>query len=622
MCGICGYMNHQNKVESDKIISYMNSKLKTRGPDAQNVYIDNNLAFGHSRLSIIDVSLGNQPMTKILKEKEYTIIYNGEIYNTDEVRDVLISKGYDFFSHCDTEVVLTAYAEFKEKCVEYFNGIFSFAIYDKVDNSIFLCRDHLGIKPLFYTLANCATSESKTLIFASEIKAILAHPDVKAILDKQGLLELLGLGPAHSPGFTYFKNILEVKPGHYANFKNNELIIKRYWDLETRECNETEEQAIEHINYLLKDATKRQLVSDVGICSMLSGGIDSSILTTVAKSQVKDLNTFSIDFTGNEKNFVANDYQGTRDSDYVEIMRNFLNTEHHNVYFSNSDLYTLLIDSLVARDMPGMADIDSSMFAFCKSINASGFKVCLSGECSDEIFGGYPWFYKEHLINYDSFPWALSKDIRKQIVKKGILEGDELVGYIEYRYNETLKDVTKLDKNDFFNNRFRNINYLTVKWFMNTLVERTDRMSMANSLEVRVPYADYRIFEYVYNLPAKMKLGMHSDDDTPIEKYLLRKAFENELPNEIVYRKKSPFPKTYDPKYLTLVENEVLSILANPKSKILQIIDKDYVSDIIVTKGRSLTQNWFGQLMTYPQTLAYLIQIERWLRLYNVEIEI
>lgn len=301
-------------------------------------------------------------------------------------------------------------------------------------------------------------------------------------------------------------------------------------------------------------------------------------------------------------------------------MKNFLNTSHKTILVENTKLFDLLTDSLIARDMPGMADIDSSMFEFCNKISKNGFKVCLSGECSDEIFGGYPWFYKEHLSMHEGFPWALSENLRDNLVKPNLLKKNELREYVERKRQETLKDVN-LNCNDEFENRFRKINYLTIKWFMTCLVERTDRMSMANSLEVRVPFADHRIFEYVYNLPAKMKLGM-SKSTNITEKYLLRKAFEKELPEDIVYRKKSPFPKTYAPKYLNLVESKVQSILNNKNSKILNIINKDYVQNMLNIHGENLTENLFGQLMTYPQTLAYLIQIENWLNIYNIEIEI
>ncbi len=616
MCGFCGYVNYKKDVTNKYNIEFMNNIIKHRGPNEQNVIIKDNIALGHVRLSIIDLKLGSQPMEKEHDGNKYVICYNGELYNTKEIKDDLIKKGYSFKTKCDTEVVLTAFIEYGTECLKNLNGIFSFCIYDYNKNSIFLARDHLGIKPLFYSL-----TKDGTLVFASEIKAILKHNEITPILDKEGFMELFALGPAHSPGKTYFKNIYELKAGHYAIFDTNGLFTDKFWDLETRECNDTEEEAISKIHFLLKDSLNRQLVSDVGISSMLSGGIDSSILTKLANDQIKDLTTFSIDFKGNDKNFVANDYQGSKDSDYIKIMREHLSTTNKDIKIDNEYLFTLLKDAMIARDMPGMADIDASMFAFCKAIKENGFKVCLSGECSDEIFGGYPWFYKEHLINHIGFPWALSENLRSNIIRPGILKDNEIQEYVLNARNETLKPVTAIAPNDTYENRYRNINYLTIKWFMNTLVERTDRTSMANSLEIRVPFADYRIFEYVYNLPAKMKLGLNHSD-TPIEKHLLREAFKNDIPREVLYRKKSPFPKTYDPYYLNLVETEMLNILNNKKSKINNFINIDFIKDLIYSHGESLKENWFGQLMTYPQTLAYLIQINMWLETYNIESEI
>lgn len=616
MCGFCGYVNKNEKIENDKCIKKMNSTLKFRGPNAQNVYIHSNTALGHSRLSIIDITNGTQPMTKKNNDNEYTIVYNGELYNTKEIKDKLISKGYSFDTNCDTEVILTSYIHYKDKCVEFLNGIFSFAIYDKNRNNVFLARDRLGIKPLFYSFTD------DTFIFASEIKAILAHPDVKPVLDKQGIMELFGLGPAHTPGKTYFKNIYEIKPGYLANFSNFTLNQTMYWDLVTKECNDTEQEAITQIHDLVVDATKKQLVSDVEVCSMLSGGLDSSVLAKIAKDNIPNLTTFSIDYVGNDTNFVSNDYQISKDSDYVKIMNKFLKTNHKNIIVNNSFLFNVLNDAMIARDMPGMADIDSSMYIFCNKISENGFRVCLSGECSDEIFGGYPWFYKEHLISHDGFPWALSEELRENLMKKDIIDKKDFREYVQNARIDTLKNVEHLDKNDTYEKRFRNVNYLTIKWFMNTLIERTDRMSMANSLEVRVPFADHRIFEYVYNLPARMKLGIGDNNSQVVEKYLLRKAFENELPKDVVYRKKSPFPKTYDPNYLKAVEIATMKILENKNLKIHKIINVEFIQDMLNIHGENLTQNLFGQLMTYPQTLAYIIQISNWLETYDIEIEI
>ena len=506
--------------------------------------------------------------------------------------------------------------------LNYLNGIFAFSIYDKSKKTIFFARDHLGIKPLFYTNPN----SNFPFVFASEIKSILAHPNIDAILDKDGLKELFALGPAHTPGKTFFKDILELKPGHFAIYGNGNLKTFKYWDLPSYDIEDDENQIIENIHDMLVDSTKKQLVSDVKVCTMLSGGIDSSILTKIAKDNIEDLTTFSIDFVGNEKNFISNSYQSTRDSEYINIMKNYLKTNHINITLDNSYLYDTLEKALIARDMPGMADIDSSMFAFCDSISKNGFKVCISGECSDEIFGGYPWFYKSHLIEaflQNKFPWALSNDLRSNIIKKDLLTSDEINDYISNAISDTLKNVefTKKDENELEKN-FRKINYLTIKWFMNTLIERTDRMSMSNSLEVRVPYADYKFFEYIYNVSANQKLGINKTDNEFTEKYLLRKAFEGEIPNEILYRKKSPFPKTYDPIYLELVEKKIIDILKNENSKILKIVNKDFILKMIETHGENITENLFGQLMTYPQTLAYLIQIEMWLNIYNIKLEI
>lgn len=615
MCGFCGYVLKENQIENDKIIKQMNTKLNFRNSTIPKIYIDQHTALSYSKLNLINAKNNVDKISKIVNQKEYIIIWNGELYNTRELKTDLISKGYTFDGNSDTEIVLTCYIHYKEKCVEFFNGNFAFAIYDKTNQNLFLARDRLGIKPLFYTFAN------NTFLFASQIKALLAHPDVKAVLDKEGIMELIGLGPAHTPGKTFFKGIFEIKPGHFANFKKFSLFQTEYWDLKTKECNDTEKEAILQIHDLVVDATKKQLVSNVDICSMLSGGLDSSILAKIAKDHIPNLTTFSIDYVGNETNFVSNDYQISKDSDYIKIMSKFLNTKHKNIMIENKYLFNILKDAMIARDLPGMADIDSSMYLFCNKITENGNHICLSGECSDEIFGGYPWYYKEHLISHHGFPWALSEDLRDSIIKKEIFPSKQMREYVENARQNTLKHVIHLEKNDEYEKRFRNTNYLTIKWFMNTLIERTERMATANSLIVRIPFADYRIFEYVYNLPARMKLGI-SSNNLPIEKYLLRKAFENELPKDVVYRKKSPFPKTYDPNYLKAVEVATQKILNDSSLKIHQIINTDFVQNMLRIHGENLTQNWFGQLMTYPQTLAYLIQISNWLETYDIEIEL
>lgn len=601
MSNFCGYINKNENIYNEDHITKMNQKINSNNI-SKNIYIYDKIALGY----------GLPLVKKVIDKNEYIILFNGELYNSSKLKEELIKNNYKFDTKNDAEIVLYLYIEYGPKFLDFLNGNYSICIYNKNDNKIFLARDRLGVKPLFYYLTD------NVFIFSTRIKSILAHKEVKPVLNKEGLIELIGLGPAHTPGKTYFKNIFELKPGYYAEFSNFNILTTKYWDLTTKEFEGSKEETISQIHDLVVDATKIELKDD--ICSMLSGGLDSSILAKIAKDNIPDLTTFSIDYVGNDTNFISNDYQLTKDSDYVKIMKDYLKTNHKTITIENSYLYELLQKSMIARDMPGMADIDTSMHAFCDQISSYGFNTCLSGECSDEIFGGYPWYYKEHLISHDGFPWALSEELRANIINKNIIDKDTLNEYVNDARINTLKNVTHINYNDNYEKRFRNTNYLTIKWFMNTLIERTERTSSMSSLNVRIPFADYRIFEYVYNIPARMKLGLDKNN-SPIEKYLLRKAFEKELPEDIIYRKKSPFPKTYDPKYLKLVEDKMYEILENKKLKIHKIIDINFVYDILNTHGENLTQNWFGQLMTYPQTLAYLIQISDWLEIYNIEFD-
>ena len=613
MCGICGYMQDQ-KIQKDNIITKMKDSILQRGNSENNTYIHNNVALGHARLSIIDIKNGKQPMERMINGKRYTIVYNGELYNTNVLKNIILTKGFEFETECDTEVLLYLYIAFKEQMLKFINGIFAFAIYDENEKSIFLAKDRLGIKPLFYSI------KDDKFIFSSEIKGILASGFITPIVGKEELLELFSLGPAHSPGKTYFKDIYELKAGYYAIYKNNNLKIEQYWDLKEKKMLDSDDDIIDNVKFLVTDATKKQLVSDVGISSMLSGGLDSSIITKIATDNVHNLHTYSINYENNDEDFVANSYQQTKDSDFVKVMVKYLNTKHKNIIVNDKDLFDTLYEAVLARDMPSMADIDSSMYIFCKEIANNNEKVVLSGECSDEIFGGYPWFYREHLKKAKGFPWALSENLRENLVKEKIFNDGDILQYILKCKNDTLKNVSHISE-DKFENEFKEINYLTIKYFMNTLVERTDRMSMRNSLEVRVPYADHRIFEYVYNVDAKLKLGLRNNNEV-VEKYILKQAFKNDIPTDIISRKKSPFPKTYSKKYLELLENKLLEILNNKESRLLEIINEDYVRNLIKTHGSELTENLFGQLMTYPQTLAFLIQIDYWLTAYNIKIKI
>lgn len=596
----CGYI--ESEINNTKDFNLMLTKL-TNCPNPA-IYIDGNICIG-----------GNLVYTKNYQDNFYTVFFNGNILNLEDIQKDLIKKGYIFETKNNLETICFAYIHYKEKCLELFDGNFSFGVYDKTNKTLFLARDRLGIFPLYYANIH------NTLIFSTEIKCILEHSKIDAKIGKDEICEIFGLGPAHTPGKTFFKDIYEICPGEFLTYINSEIQTNTYWDLPTFQVEDTVDESIKKTKELVCDSFKRNYINAPTTCAMLSGGLDSSVLTYLASKEIDSLPTFSIDFENNQTNFTTNSYQPTRDNDYIQLMKDFLQTKHTMFTFTTQDLYDALKTSMIARDMPGMADVDSSMLVFLREIKKAGFTTAISGECSDEIFGGYPWYYNDKLISSTTFPWARSISLRKSIINKDIVDSNYLEEYVKKAYDETAKKVIYIS-DDETENTFRKTCYLTIKWFMNTLIERTVRASNIIGIDVRVPFADYRIFEYIYNVNSNIKLGLINENNTPIEKYLLRKAFERELPYEVVYRKKSPFPKTYDPQYIQILETEIKNIINKSTSPILKIIDVKYLYELLDTHGTNLTENWFGQLMTYPQTLAYLIQVNMWLEEYDIQIDV
>lgn len=611
MCGITGFINFKKNIrEENKILKDMTDTLNNRGPNSEGYYIANNIMFGHRRLIVVDPEGGSQPMKKSVNGKEYVLVYNGELYNTEDIRKELLNDGYKFEGYSDTEVLLLAYIRWGIDAVSKFNGIFAFAIYDEDKKRVILARDAMGVKPLFFSYKN------DTFIFGSEIKALLKHPYVEPIVDKDGLTELFALGPAIIPGKTLYKDIEEVKPAQYLIVDENGIKKDMYWELKAEDFRESEEEAVEHVRELLTDSVKRQLVGDVPLCTFLSGGLDSSAISAIAaeeyKKKNKVLTTYSIDYEDNEKYFKSSLFQPTSDKYYAEVMAKYIGSDHRNVVLNHRELITALDDALIGRDLPGMADVDSSLYLFCKEVKKD-FVIALSGECADELFAGYPWFTNEDMINAKTFPWSRFVNDRREILSPEFkkLKIEEVANAA---YTDTLNEVPHLDGESPLEYRMRELFYLNLRWFMVNLLNRKDRMSMANSLEVRVPFADYKIVEYAFNIPSNIKILNGR------EKGLLRKSLEGILPEDIIYRKKSPYPKTHNPIYTDYVCNIMKEILENKTSPILDIIDKNKIKEIVDTKGASYKTPWFGQLMTGPQMIAYLIQINNWLRYYKVKI--
>jgi asparagine synthase (glutamine-hydrolysing) len=613
MCGITGWIDFQRDLKREyQIVSKMAETLSKRGPDDTNVWMERHVAFGHKRLVVVDPVGGKQPMTRTKQECTYTICYNGELYNTEDIRKELLKRGYTFQGHSDTEVLLTSYMEWKEACVEHLNGIYAFAVWDENEQKLFIARDRLGVKPLFYRIYQGG------LQFGSELKAILAHPEVKTEIGLDGLAEVFGLGPSRSPGHGVFKGIDELRPAHALTFTKDGLKVWRYWNVRSEEHKETLDETTEKVQFLVKDAITRQLVSDVPVCTFLSGGVDSSAITAIAANAFEkegkgQLHTYSIDYEDNDKYFTANEFQPNSDGAYIQKMSEQFDTLHHRCIIQTDSLVNYLKDAVLVRDLPGMADIDSSLLWFCEEIKKE-FVVSLSGECADEIFGGYPWFHRQHDLASDTFPWMKSMGVRVGLLTDGWKNKLKLNEYAMACYEETVKETPLLEGESTEEAQRRKMFYLNMIWFMTTLLDRKDRMSMGASLEVRVPFADHRLVEYVWNIPWEMKMIGNR------EKGILRRALEGILPHDVLYRKKSPYPKTHNPAYTKAVKTWLGELLTDKSSALHEFFDAQKLEDIVQSEGREFKVPWFGQLMTGPQLLAHLAQIHVWFKEYNVTV--
>jgi len=608
MCGIAGEINYKKSLEQNSdIYKKMISSLKRRGPDQDGIYLKTDVALLHARLSVVDIEKGKQPMIFSGIDTDYILVYNGEIYNTEDLRKILKEKGHSFNGHSDTEVILHSYIEWKEDCVNYLNGIFAFAVWETKAKKLFIARDRMGVKPFFYAL------EGEGFLFASEIKTLLCHPLVKAEIDSNSIAEIMFIGPGRTPGYGVFRKVLELPPAHCGSYtKENGLKTWQYWVLEDKENTDSFEETAEKVRFLVTDAIERQLVSDVPLGTFLSGGLDSSIISSIADicytKTGKKLQTFSVDYKDNDKYFQKSKFQPGSDSSFIDKMNDFLNAENHRIVLDTDALVEALFEAVEARDLPGMADVDSSLLLFCKEVKKH-VTVALSGECADEIFGGYPWYRDKEIREKYGFPWAQSTEFRSSFLKPEFqIDGQ---AYVDERYKYTVNNTKKQPNLSPTESRMKEMMNLNLSWFMQTLLDRKDRMSMYSGLEVRVPFCDYRIAEYLYTVPWEFK------DYKNYEKGLLREAMKGYLPDEVLWRKKSPYPKTHNPSYLNAVSNLLKEVISNPAAPLLQFVKKDELEKLLQSNS---PVPWYGQLMTTPQTIAYFLQINYWLEKYKIQI--
>lgn len=606
MCSIAAiYRPHP----SDALhIQTMSATMVHRGPDQNGVFFDETICFAHNRLSVMDPESGLQPMTIVYNNRQYTIIYNGELYNTDELKADLTVKGAHFETRCDTEVLLWTYIFYGEDCPKHLNGIFAFLVYDHSQHKLFAARDRLGVKPLYYSICD------ERWLFASEPKALLAHPAVTAKVDREGLWELLFLTPVTTEESAIFRDIKQIRAGERLILSPSGIKRDFYWRLEAKLCRHSLEEAVEQTKYLLQDAVRRQIVSDVPLCTFLSGGLDSSVISAIAAKALREkgevLSTYSFEYEGNRENFHSTLFQPQGDDAYAERLAADLATSHTVLTAPTRSVADLLGEAAIFRDLPGQADIDSSLLFFCREVKKR-HTVALSGECSDEIFGGYPWFYRPEMLYRDFFPWIHEPFARAKLFRSKAIDPEEGYAYLSGEYRRFLADCPVIEGESDADRTARLATCLSVRYFMQNLLMRKDRMSMAAAVEVRVPFADHRIIEYVYNLPWAYKY-----DDSPVgEKALLRKASVDLLPEYILHRKKSPYPKTHNPRYEQILREKLAAELKKD-TLFTSLIDQKALASFL--NGENTT--WFGQLMARPQMIAWLMQLSAWMDGRKVEL--
>nr|WP_200072959.1 asparagine synthase (glutamine-hydrolyzing) [Saccharopolyspora sp. HNM0986] len=534
MCGIVGWVDFQRPRGSDReSLELMTAAMDARGPDAGGHWLDAHAGLGHRRLAIIDVKRGNQPMLAGSEADPHAVLsYSGEVYNFKELRHELYHRGHYFHTHSDTEVVLAAYQEWGTGLVDRLNGMFAFALWDAREQRLLLVRDRLGIKPLYYS------ELAGGVLFGSEPKALLAHPDFSKVVDYEGLADLLAL--AKTPGKTPLRNLYEVPPGCFLAVGRTGSRLHRYWRLESEPHADGIPETVGHVRDLLEDIVQRQLITDVPLCTLLSGGLDSSALTAIAANELAangkgQVSSFSVDFAGSARDFQSTEFRPERDNPYAVLAAEHIGTDHRTIELASESLLSDKAPRAVldAHDLPlTFGDVDSSLYLLFSRIREHS-TVALSGESADEVFGGYGWFHDPTVVAGAEFPWLS----RMQLIPPSLLtcqfrRQTRFDEYVSDAYRSAVSEVARIDTEDAGEQRMRELSHLHLTRWLQILLDRKDRLSMASGLEVRVPFCDHRLVQYVYNIPWKMKCFDGK------EKSVLRGAVSDLLPESVLNRKK------------------------------------------------------------------------------------
>jgi asparagine synthase (glutamine-hydrolysing) len=613
MCGIAGWVDFERDLRSQaSTVREMAGVLANRGPDAEAVWTDDRAALGFRRLAVIDLAGGDQP--RVAEEDGRVLavlVYNGEIYNFRQLREHLAARGHRFRTASDSEVVLRAYLEWGEDCVTRLNGMFAFAVWDPRHHHLLLARDRLGVKPMYYAPLG------RGAVFGSEPKSLLAHPLVEAVVDRDGMAELLTY--IATPGHAVYRGMREVPPGHVVLLRDGSVQRRRYWSLPAREHADDLATTVGTVRELLADSVAGHLVSDVPLCTLLSGGLDSSAIAALAARAGDRPRTFAVDFEGHAERFRKDFWHEDPDAPYAAEVARHVGADHEPVVLRTDDMADPVVAAAALRsqDLPSpIPDMDRSLYLLLRAVRERS-TVALMGEIADELFGGYQSFRDRSLLDTGNFPWV-SMGLRVApwgrstgLLDPGLLKEIDVPAYSAARYAETMAEVPEVAGESEEDRLMRRVRYAHLTRWLPLLLARDDRLSMAVGLELRVPYCDHRLVEYVCNIPWTMQVADGR------EKSVLRAAVADLVPESVLRRKKSPFPVTQDPGYGQVLREQFDAVVTDPQSPVRPLLDGRAVAELLDAR-RPIEATGWGE----RRNVEMVLQLDAWLRRYRVRLDV
>jgi asparagine synthase (glutamine-hydrolysing) len=611
MCGIAGWVSFERDLrEHAEVVRGMTATMRFRGPDDHGIWLAEHAALGHHRLAVIDPAGGAQPLVLDVPGGVVAMTYSGETYNFADLRDTLRANGHRFSTNCDTEVVARGYLEWGTEVASRLNGMFAFAVWDSRLEQLVMVRDRLGIKPL------CYYPTRDGVLFGSEPKAIFANPLAEAVFDLEGLRQLIAY--TLSVDQPVWKGLRHVPPGGIVTVGRAGLRQRTYWRLGAREHRDALPATVARVRGLLEDAVRRQLVADVPICVLLSGGLDSSALTALAADRLAragdKVHSFSVDFAGHAEGFLPDAERPTPDRPYVRDMVRHVASVHGDVLLDPDTLDDLGLRrrAVAAYDLPpGSQDRDRSLYLLFQEIRRQA-TVALSGESADEVFCGYDWFADPAVQRAGAFPWiaALSGyGMLRHTVRRELAAALDMPTYLRDLYASAVAEVDAPAGEVGFQRRMRELCYLHLTRMLRILLERKDRLSMAVGLEVRVPYCDHRLVEYVYNVPWAMK----TFDGR--EKSLLRAAVGDLLPATVRSRLKSAYPTIQDPRHVGVLQRQARELAAQAGHPVFQLIDREWLRGAVAVDPARVPRGT-------RNGIEEILNLAVWLELYRPEIRL